>query len=72
MTALRITAIVLIVAGALALIYGGFSYTSRSGESEWGPLNVSVDKRETINIPFWAGASTVAIGVALLLIKRRN
>ncbi|HEX4911816.1 MAG TPA: hypothetical protein VFV64_13750 [Permianibacter sp.] len=72
MTGLRITAIVLIVAGTLGLIYGGFSYSSRSNETEWGPLNVSVDKRERINIPFWVGAGSIALGAALLLIRRRS
>lgn len=72
MTGLRITAIVLIVAGTLGLIYGGFSYTSRSSETEWGPLNLSVDKRESVNIPFWVGAGAIAIGAALLLIRRRS
>ena len=37
---LRILGIVLIVAGALALAYGGFTYTKETHKAEIGPLKL--------------------------------
>jgi hypothetical protein len=68
MNAMKIAAIVLIAAGVLGLVYGGFSYTKDTHEAKLGPLEVSVKERETINIPVWAGVGAIVIGGALLLV----
>jgi hypothetical protein len=62
MNASRVAAIVLIVLGVLALAYGGFTYTSETHEATLGPLNVSVDEQERVNVPVWAGAGAIVIG----------
>jgi TRAP-type C4-dicarboxylate transport system permease small subunit len=62
MNASRVAAIVLIVLGVLALAYGGFTYTSETHEATLGPLNVSVDEKERVNVPVWAGAGAIVIG----------
>lgn len=67
MNALKVAAIVLIVAGGLALAYGSFSYTSRTHETQLGPLELSVKERETVNIPVWAGVGAIVVGGGLLL-----
>ena len=67
MNAIRIVAIALIVAGALALAYGGFSYTKETHEAKLGPIELSVQERETVNIPIWAGVAGIVIGGVLLL-----
>ena len=72
MTAQRLVAIVLIVAGALGLAYGGFSYTKERHKAELGPLQISVDEKEHVNVPVWAGVAAVLVGGALLLIPRRS
>lgn len=73
MSAVRIAAIVLIVAGILGLVYGGFSYTSETHEARVGPIELSVKEKETVNVPVWAGVGAIAIGSAMLLVgtKRR-
>jgi multidrug transporter EmrE-like cation transporter len=70
---IRLTAIVLIVAGALGLAYGSFSFTKESHEAQVGPISLSVQERQTVNIPVWAGIGSILIGGALLLFgaKRR-
>ena len=45
MNALKLTAIVLIVAGVLGLGYGGFSYTKQTHEVKMGPIEMSVKER---------------------------
>jgi TRAP-type C4-dicarboxylate transport system permease small subunit len=67
MSGLKILAIMLIVAGALALAYGGFTYTKKTHTAQVGPIDVSVDEKETVNIPLWAGVGAVVAGSVLLL-----
>jgi hypothetical protein len=68
MSSTKIIAIVLIVAGALGLAYGKFSYTKESHEAKVGPLELSVKDKETVNIPQWAGIGAIVIGAGLLLV----
>jgi drug/metabolite transporter (DMT)-like permease len=67
----KIIGVLLIVAGTLGLIYGGFSYTREKHDVNLGPLKFSVAEKETVNVPVWAGAGAIAIGVVLLLIGRK-
>ena len=72
MSATKIAAIVLIVAGILGLVYGGFSYTKDTHEAKLGPLELSVKDRQRINVPVWAGVAGVVVGGALLLFSRKK
>jgi LPXTG-motif cell wall-anchored protein len=72
MDAVKIAAIVLIVAGALGLGYGGFSYTSERHTADVGPIHMSVDEKEHVNIPVWAGIGAIVVGGLLLLTRRRT
>lgn len=68
MNPLKIAAIVLIVAGVLALVYGGFSYTRETHDAKLGPIEISVQDRERVNVPVWAGVGAIVIGGGLLLV----
>ena len=72
MSSTKIIAIVLIVAGALGLAYGKFSYTKDTHEAKVGPLELSVKDKETVNIPQWAGIGAIVIGAGLLLVGGRR
>jgi hypothetical protein len=63
----RIVAIALIVLGALGLIYGGFSYTSEKHTADVGPVHMTVDEKQHVNVPVWAGLGALVVGVALLV-----
>ena len=67
MNAIKMAAIVLIVAGVLGLAYGSFSYTRETHEAKLGPIELSVKERETVNVPMWAGVGAIVIGGALLV-----
>lgn len=71
-TTLRLIAIALIVAGGLGLLYGGFSYTKDTSAVKMGPLELSVQEKETINIPLWAGVSAIVAGGLLLVLGGRK
>jgi len=72
MNAVKIAAILLIVAGTLGLVYGSFSYTKETHEAKLGPLELSVSDKQTVNVPVWAGVGAIVIGGALLLIGSKN
>jgi multidrug transporter EmrE-like cation transporter len=67
MNTARIVAIVLIVAGALALAYGGFSYTRETHQAKLGPIELSMKEKKDVNIPQWAGIAAIVAGVVLLV-----
>ena len=72
MGAVKVVAIVLIVAGVLALMYGGFTYTKETHDLKIGPIEMSIKDKETINIPVWAGVGAIVVGGLLLVFGRRK
>ncbi|MGC2458882.1 MAG: hypothetical protein WA435_12900 [Gallionellaceae bacterium] len=70
MNAVRMLAIVLIVAGCLALVYGGFTYTRETHQAKLGSLELSVKDTETVNVPVWAGVGAIVAGVVLLVVRK--
>ena len=70
MNAMRMVAVVLIVAGVLALAYGGFTYTKENHQAKIGPVELNVEEQQTVNIPVWAGVGAIVIGGVLLLGRR--
>ena len=67
MSPVKMIGIVLIVAGALALAYGGFSFTKETHKAEIGPLKLSVKEKEQVNVPQWAGIGAIVLGVIVLV-----
>jgi len=72
LNSVKIAAIVLMVVGVLGLVYGSFSYTKETHEAKLGPIELSVQEKERVNIPVWAGVGAIAIGGALLLLGGRK
>jgi TRAP-type C4-dicarboxylate transport system permease small subunit len=71
MNAVKLTAIILIVAGVIGLAYGGFTYTKDTHDVKLGPLEFSVKEKKTVNIPIWAGVAAVVAGGLLLVMKQK-
>jgi multidrug transporter EmrE-like cation transporter len=67
----RIVGIVLIAAGVLGLLYGGFSFTKETHKAKLGPLELSVDEKERVNVPVWLSVGSVVAGVVLLAFGRK-
>jgi LPXTG-motif cell wall-anchored protein len=72
MSAVKIVAIVLIVAGVLGLMYGTFSYTKETHDVKLGPIELSVKEKQTVNVPVWAGVGAIVAGGGLLLLARKK
>ena len=71
MNSLRIAAIALLIAGALGLLYGGFSYTRPAQVAKIGPIELTVNETHRVNFPLWAGVAAMVAGGALLLVGRK-
>jgi len=70
MNASKLAALVLIVAGVLGLVYGGFSYTKATHQADLGSLHLSLKEKQYVNIPVWAGICAIVVG-GLLLVRSR-
>jgi len=68
----NLAAIVLIVAGAVGLAIGSFSYTKNTEAVKLGPIELSVKEKETINIPIWLGGGAVLLGLVLLVVGNKK
>jgi TRAP-type C4-dicarboxylate transport system permease small subunit len=72
MNAQKFVAILLIVAGILGLGYGGFTYTKETHRADVGSLHLSVDEKQHVNIPLWAGVGAILVGGLLLGAGRKS
>jgi hypothetical protein len=66
MNPIKFLGIALILAGALALVYGGFSYTKETHDVKIGPIEFALKEKKTVNVPVWAGVAAIAAGAAIL------
>ena len=67
-----IIGMVLIVLGAVGLIYGGITYTSKKNVLDLGSIEVQVDEKKQIPMPPILGGAAVAVGIILVLTGRRG
>ena len=67
MNPVKLIAIVLIVAGSLGLVYGGFSYTKDTTAVKLGPIEFNVKEKETVNVPLIVSGAAIVLGVVLLV-----
>ena len=63
--------VLLIVGGALGLLYGGFTYTKETHSAKLGPIVLQVQEKETVYVPIILSAAAIGLGV-LLLVAFRN
>jgi len=72
MNSTKLVGVVLIVLGALALMYGGFSYTKDTTAMKLGPLEMTVQEKKTVNVPLWAGIGAIVVGGVLLVMGKKG
>ena len=72
MAPLKVVGIILVVLGLLGLVYGGFSYTEDRKDVDLGPIEFSIEEKEQVNIPVWAGVASVVVGAGLLAVGGRR
>jgi hypothetical protein len=72
MTTTTTLGVALILFGLVVLAYQGITYTTQNKIIDIGPLQATVDKKETIPLPPVAGGLALAGGVALLIMGARK
>lgn len=70
MLALRIIAVLLIIASTWALAEGGFRYTKDSKDVKLGPIELAVKEKENVTVPKWAAITGIGVGVLLLVLGK--
>ncbi len=68
----KLVAVLFLAAGVLALVYGGFSFGRKKETAKLGPLELSVAKKERVEVPKWAGIVAIAVGAGLLLVPGKR
>jgi len=68
----KIFGILLIVAGVLGLVYGGFTYTKDTHSAKLGPITLNVQEKETVVIPLILSVAALGLGGFLLLAGRKG
>jgi hypothetical protein len=71
MNSIKMVGIALIVAGVLALVYGGFTYTKETHDTKIGPVELSWKDKGNFNIPVWAGVAAIVAGGVVVLMPRK-
>jgi len=67
-----VAGIVLIVLGALALAYQGFSYTDREKIVDLGPIEATAETKKRVPIPPILGAAAIVGGIVLVITGARK
>lgn len=67
-----ILGLALIMLGIVAFAYQGITYTTREKVVDLGPLQATVDKKQTIPLPPLVGGLALAGGIALLIVGARR
>jgi uncharacterized membrane protein YidH (DUF202 family) len=62
--------VALIVIGIIALVYQGFTYTTRKKVLDVGPIQATKEEHQTIPVPPVIGVIVVISGVAVLALGR--
>jgi drug/metabolite transporter (DMT)-like permease len=63
--ALKIVGLVLVIAGVVALIYGGFSYTTQKKAVDVGPIQIDKTEHHSVPLPPLLGVVAIIGGGAL-------
>jgi hypothetical protein len=72
MNTLFIIGVILLVLGTVGIVYGGITYTAHEDVMDVGDLHMQVDHSRQIPVSPIGGAAAVAVGVALMLVGRRQ
>jgi uncharacterized membrane protein len=62
----RSLGIILIVVGAAMLIWTGFTYTKKEKVIDAGPLEITADKKESVNWPPYLGGILLVGGIVIV------
>jgi uncharacterized membrane protein len=68
----RTIGIIMIVIGAVMLIWTGFTYTKTEKIVDAGPLEISAEKEKSVNWPPYAGGILLVGGIVVLATAKKS
>lgn len=66
MKATTLIGALLIIAGAVSLVYRGFNYTSEETVLQVGSVKATAETEKSVPIPTWAGIAALVAGVLVI------
>ena len=69
---MRVLGVVLVVAGLIALVAGGFSFTRKREVMRVGPVSASVRETESYPMARWVGSGLLLLGIGLVAAGSRK
>lgn len=66
-----IVGIVLLAAGVLGMVYGGFTYVEERHDVSVGPIDLAVEDKERVEIPMWLSALVAVAGLVVIVAPRK-
>lgn len=66
MKATTLIGALLIVVGAVSLVYRGFNYTSEETVLQVGSVKATAETEKSVPIPAWAGIVALVVGVLII------
>jgi hypothetical protein len=69
---MKIFGVLLILAGILALAYGGFTYTTHKRAVDMGPVQIETKSRHRVFIPPVLGVCGIILGGALVFVSSKG
>lgn len=64
--------LILVLTGAVLLLWTGFTYTKKETIVDAGPIQISADREKTVNWPPYAGGIVLVAGIIVLLSSRKK
>jgi len=68
----RSVGVILIIVGAIMLIWTGFTYTKKEKIIDAGPIQVSADKKESVNWPPYLGGVLLVAGIVIVASAKKS
>ena len=72
MKATTVIGAILIILGAVSLMYRGFNYTSEETVLQVGSVKATAETEKSVPIPAWAGIAAIVAGVLTIGVGLRR
>ena len=64
--------LILMIVGAVLLIWTGFTYTKKEKIVDAGPIQITADKEKSVNWPPYAGGIILIAGLVVFITGKKN
>ncbi|MFD2871284.1 hypothetical protein ACFS5N_02315 [Mucilaginibacter ximonensis] len=68
----KLIGIILIIVGAIMLVWTGFTYTKKEKVVDAGPIQISADKQHTVNWPPYLGGILLIGGIVIVVTSKKS